>query len=185
MRVLRRYGNIQGTLWSLLLRSDCVRAQSLDEAAWYCRIVRKRLAGNDLSHIEGRLYLTEAELARQRGDVPAVYASLSKLRALLQNRDTFTRPPAMPLAHAQLVEAECARQNADPTALKRLRLARDAYAQIGARAFIARASVAIALVKGADMRRSRLLAHCRTNSYDLEVRRLTGVDTGFYPIHFV
>lgn len=184
-RLLKRYGNIQGTMWSLLQEADCLRGRSLDEATARCRNVRRRLRKHDSAHVRIRLYLMEAEIARERGDMPAVEVALSALSTHLHNKTQFTRPPMMALAHSFLVKAECARQVHDGVAVKMLKTARDEYARIGAKSFVARASVAIALATGADMRSSKLLAQCRSNSYDLEVRHLTAMDSSFYPIHFV
>lgn len=183
--ILEANGNIQGSLWSLMLQAHCLRETSRQQAEKIFRLLRKRLIGRDLAHIQSRLYLEEAEIARERWNWPGVEASLSALRTHLQHKSKFTKPPRLVLAHALLVEAECARQRHCGEAIALLRHARDAYARMGAKAFVARANVAIGLTDHSDIRMSTLLALCRRSSYDREVDRLTTMDTGFYPIQFV
>lgn len=183
--ILETNGNIQGSLWSLMLTGDCLRETSLQQAEKTFQVLRKRLLRHDLGHIKSRLLLQEAELARQRRNWRGVDEAISALRVHLVNKTSFTKPPRLVLAHALLIEAECARQRHRDQAIALLRRARDAYAKLGANAFVARANVALALIGRADVPVSSLMAHCRRASYDREVTGLTNMNEGFYPIHFV
>ncbi len=53
-RILERYGNIQGTMWSLLLEADCLRGRSLHEGMARCPSVRRRLRKRDSAHVRIR-----------------------------------------------------------------------------------------------------------------------------------
>ena len=179
------HDNFQGSLWSLILRSDCLRETSWQEAAEVVRAAWERLGKRHLAHVEARLYLEEAEIARARCDWTGVEQAITKLRNHLDNKVHFTASPPILIAHALLVEAECARQRAQEDTVKLLNLARGAYARIGAKAFVARVDVALSLAGRPKRSDSTLLNICRRKLYQLEVARIEKVKEGFYPIHFL
>jgi tetratricopeptide (TPR) repeat protein len=82
-KVLRASGNIQGPLWCLLLKSDCYRETSPSKAARVMSGVRKGLGLHKLAHVQARLHLEEAELARAAVNWPRLNKALAKLRAHL------------------------------------------------------------------------------------------------------
>jgi hypothetical protein len=93
--------------------------------------------------------------------------------------------PPLLLAHALLVEAECARQRKQANAASLLNAARRAYSRIGARAFVVRTDVALSLAEHSTRSRLALVRECRREGYLLEAARLEKAMSGFYPIHFV
>jgi len=184
-RVLMSNGNIQGSYWCHLLEGRCLKDVSLNLAAKMFGQLQERLKQRMLAQVQARLYLEEAELARERHDWRLVASALRKLRAFLRDKTNFSSLPHMLLAHARLVEAECERDRSSSDAPILLRQARSAYERLGAKAQIARTNVAIALTGCWDVPRAELLAECRRFSYDCEVARLASMDAGFYPINFI
>ena len=177
--------NIQGPLWSLLVKADCFKEMAPKQLHNVLREIRQGLRCHQLAHVQSRLYLEEAEIARAAGDWFRVSQTLAVLRAHLKDKTFFTKQPRMLIAHILLVEAECARLKTSEDAVALLRRARAAYQRIGAKAFVARVNVALLIAGHLDFPRSWLLAECRRQDYQHELVRLTKAKTGFYPIHFV
>jgi len=184
-RAFERNHNFQGSIWSRLLQSDCLRETSWRQATRLVKEARRRLEKRRLTSARARLYLEEAEIARARRRWKCVMQAIADFRNLLQNTTSFKKPPLLLLAHAALVEAECARQRRQPQATRLLKAARRAYSPIGARSFVARVDVALVLTGKNKKSHSRLLKLCRAAGYELEVARLENAKSGFYPIHFV
>jgi tetratricopeptide (TPR) repeat protein len=184
-RTFEAVANHQGSVWSRVLESDCLRERSWRDAAAAVRDARRRMGKRRLAHVEARLLLEDAEIARARRDWKGVASALTNLRAQLRNKVHFTSPPALLLAHALLVEAECARQRRQANALSLLKAARQAYNSIGARAFVMRVDVALYLAGWSKRSRAALMRESRREGYRLELARLKALKSEFYPIHFV
>jgi tetratricopeptide (TPR) repeat protein len=184
-RIFKRSKNIQGPLWSLLLEVDCFKEIAPKKINGVLDTVRDGLRFHQLAHVQSRLYLEEAEVARAAGDWLRVMQAIAALRAHLKNKTFFTEQPRMLIAHALLVEAECARQQASDGTVKLLKRARAAYERIGAKAFVARVNVALSMAGQLDIPVSQLLEECRRQDYRHELARLKKQQKGFYPIHFV
>jgi len=176
-------GNIQGPLWSLILTSDCLRQISWRKACPVLSDLQSRPPSRRLAHVKVRLQLEAAEIARASGNWGRAAEAIATVRALLRDKAAFTRQPRLLLAHALLVEAECARSQRHPDAVRLLRRARSAYRRLDARAFVSRADVALFLAGARDIRLSRLLTACRREGYGHELAGLKR--RGFYPVHFV
>lgn len=177
--------NVQGPLWSLLLEVDCLKETALNKVAGVLRRVREGLRHRQFAHVQCRLHLEEAEVARAAGDWSLVAQALAALREHLRNETMFTERPRMVIAHALLIEAECARQRGSHRAIELLRRVRAAYQRIGAKALVVRVNVALLMAGQADVSVSQLLDVCRQENYRHDLARLENAKTGFYPIHFI
>lgn len=183
--IFEALGNHQGSVWSRVLESDCLREISWRNAAALVRDARTRIGNRRLAHAEARLLLEDAEIARARRDWDGVAHAIADLRGHLQDKVHFTSPPPLLLAHALLIEAECARQRKQVNAANLLNAARQAYRRVGARSFVMRADVALYLAGQPKRSRAALIRECRREGYQLEAARLEKTRPGFYPIHFV
>lgn len=183
--IFEALGNHQGSVWSRVLESDCLRETSWRQAAAVARDARRRMGKRHLAHAEARLFLENAEIARARRNWVVVADAIAGLRSHLRNKVHFTSPPPLLLAHARLVEAECARQRRQADAPSLLRAARRAYSRIGAKAFVMRTEVALYLAGKSERSGAALMRECRREGYHLEAERLEHAKSGFYPIHFV
>jgi len=183
--IFETMANHQGSVWTRVLESDCLREMSWRDAAATVRHARRCMGKRQLWHAEARLFLEDAEIARARRDWRGVATAIANLRKHLRDKVHFTAPPPFLLAHALLVEAECARQRKQADTVSLLNGARRAYSRIGARAFMMRVDVALYLAGHSKRSRTALLRECRREGYQLEASRLEGTKCGFYPIHFV
>jgi tetratricopeptide (TPR) repeat protein len=176
-------GNIQGPLWSLILASDCLRGIDWRRAVPVLRQLKDRNEGRRLAQVTLRTALEQAEIARAAQSWGKAAQALSSVRAMLRDRTAFTRQPRLILAHALLVEAECTRARRRPDAIRLLRRAREAYRQLGAQAFVARAELGLVLAGAPESQRFRPRVARFREGFGAEL--VPRKRRGYVPVHFV
>lgn len=183
--VFEAHGNVQGIFWTSILEIDCRKDSSWHMAQNLLNELRVKLGKKRLAHVRARLFLEQADLARAARDWSASFKAISDLRLHLREKECFSRRPRLIEAHALLIEAECARDQAAGNAGQLLERAQRAYRELGANAMATRAAVALALVNNESSTIKRLRAQCVSLGYGRELRALSGIGWGYYPIQFI
>jgi len=170
----RASGNDQAVAWAEVMIANYLREIDLDAAAEALRRCADALSayGGPMFQCEARLEWERAELARARGDEPAVRSHVAATRRMLKSANAPGRLPYME-AHLLAIEAELARDLGRASAHRLLTNARDAYRAGRWAACVARVEVSLWLLHDGPCP-AGLLKRCLRDGYGYEVERLEG-----------
>jgi tetratricopeptide (TPR) repeat protein len=185
-RRFRDAHNESGRAWAELLSAAFDRPhrldsaeRKLDRAERYLRAAQAR--GWTWIHVEARLALERAEVARARDSRPVIQEALAGLLALL-DRESLDQPILR--LHAALVAAEVRRSEGNATAAADLEAVCAGYRKLGLVGPAARAATAAWLVAPSQPQPERLVRLCQRH-FPLEAERLSTLRSDYYPIYFV
>lgn len=174
--------NYNGEAWALLMEASYLRERNRPAAhrasVAAARAIRSYKA--EMAYGTARLWWERAEMSRARGEHAAARRSLTRYRRYIER---FPGPPVYLTAHGDAIEAELARECADPDALALIEAVRQTYESLGAQSCAARMAVSAWLIEGGPPPRD-LVRRCREKRYGLEAARLAGRDRRrYFPLH--